>query len=63
MRSNCMCVLYVLTWQRLIDERSSGWKLSDDLIVVLVDVQPAATMEGVFFHWQRPEQSELQKKS
>lgn len=57
-----MCVSSVfLTRQRLIDERSGSWKLSDDLIVVFIDVQPTATFKRIFLHCQGFEQSDLQK--
>lgn len=58
----CICdqVLSVfLTGQRLIDERSSSRKLSDDLIVVFVDVQPTATLKRIFLHRQGLEQRDL----
>lgn len=50
-----------LTGQRLFDVRSGSWKLSDDLVVVFVDVQPAATLERIFLHRQSLEQSDLQR--
>lgn len=50
-----------LTGQRLIDECSNSRKLSNNLIVVFIDVQPTATMERIFLHCQGLEQSHLQK--
>lgn len=50
-----------LTGQRLINGRSFSWKLSDDLIVIFIDIQPAATFKRIFLHRQGLEQSDLQK--
>jgi len=50
-----------LTGQRLFDELSGGREFSDDLIVVLVDVQPTATFKRIFLHRQGLEQSDLQR--
>ena len=41
----------------------SGWKLSDDLIVVFIDVQPAATLKRIFLHRQGLKQSDLNKNT
>lgn len=56
-RPGSMC----LTGQRLGDERSSSRKLSDDLVVVFVHIQPAATLEGILFHRQGFQQRDLQR--
>lgn len=50
-----------LTGKRLIDECSGSRKLSDDLVVIFIDVQPAATLERIFLHGQGLKQSDLQK--
>lgn len=50
-----------LTGQRLGNERSGRRKLSDDLIVVLVHVQPAAALKQVFFHRQGFQQGDLRR--
>lgn len=50
-----------LTGQRLIDERSGSRKLSDDLIVIFIDVQPTPTLKRIFLHRQGLEQCDLQE--
>lgn len=50
---------YALTGKWLINERAHGWEFSDDLVVILIDVQPAAAGERIFLHCQGLKQSYL----
>lgn len=60
---SCVFCSVSLTWQRILNEGCCGWKLSDDLIVIFIDVQPAATFKEIFLHRQRLKQSDLQTES
>lgn len=50
---------YALTGKWLIDERARGWQFSDDLVVILIDIQPAAAGERIFLCCQGLQQSYL----
>lgn len=50
-----------LTGQWLANHCSCSWKLSDNLVVIFIDVQPTATFKRIFLHCQSLEQSDLQK--